>query len=242
MSEPLHVTVAEDAEGAATAAAALLLRWCSEAIAARGRATLALAGGSTPRRCYELLAEEARAGRASLERWDVFLGDERVVPPGDAASNGRLLRETLVESGALPAERLHLPFTAWDADEPLEAAAERAAARYALAVPDALDAMLLGLGADGHTASLFPGSPALEDRLHNVAVARAPVEPALRLTLTPLALAAARHVAVLATGPEKAEAAQRALHGPADPRTTPAQLVRHAHWVLDRTAAARLRR
>ena len=241
-AENLRLTVAQDAEALAAEAAALLLRWCAEAAAARGRATVALCGGGTPRRCYELLAEAGLQRRARLEDWDVFLGDERVVPPGDPASNGRLLRELLVDSGALPAARLHLVLDRWDEAEPPETAAARAAARYAELLPDSLDVLLLGMGADGHTASLFPGSPALEERALRVAVARAPVAPPLRVTLTPPALAAGRHVAVLVSGADKAAAVRRALLGPPDVRGTPAQLVRGAHWLLDRAAAAQLAR
>jgi 6-phosphogluconolactonase len=236
--DPALLTVAEDPGALAEAAAALVLHWCAEAVAARGHVSVALAGGSTPRRCYELLALAARQQRASLAAWDVYLGDERVVPPDDAGSNGRMLRETLVDSGALPAERLHRVIEAWDPAE----APETAASRYAALLPPAFDVLLLGLGTDGHTASLFPGSPALDERDLAVVVVQAPVAPRLRVTLTPPVLAAARHVAVLTSGAEKAPAVQRALHGPADVRTTPAQLLRGAHWLIDRPAAALLGR
>jgi len=241
MSLDARLTVVEDAEAAAQAVARLLLRWAGEALADSPRVSVALAGGATPRRCYEHLALAVREGRATLQAWDVFLGDERVVPPDDPASNGRMLRETLVDSGALPADHLHRMIESWDPTEPPEAAAVRAAARYAAALPAALDVLLLGIGADGHTASLFPGSPALRERQHAVVVTQAPVEPHLRLSLTPPALAAARRVVVLACGASKAAAAQRALQGAADVQTTPSQLLRHAHWVLDRPAASLLK-
>ncbi len=241
MSHDERLTVVEDAEAAAQVVADLLLRLAEKELCDRPSLGVALAGGSTPRRCYELLALAVREGRASLAGWDVFLGDERVVSPDDAGSNGRMLRDTLVNGGALPAARLHRMVDAWDPTEPPEAAAERAAVRYAAALPATLDVLLLGIGADGHTASLFPGSPALQERERAVLVTHAPVEPHLRISLTPPALAAARHVVVLASGASKAAAVRSALQGTPDVQATPAQLVRHAHWVLDRPAAAQLR-
>jgi len=245
---PARIEVLPDAEALAAAAAERLLAWTAElahaapegASAQAGpgaarRVSVALAGGRTPRRCYELLAAAVRAGRASLRDWDVFLGDERVVPPDDAASNGRMAAEALVDGGALAPAQLHRMVDRWPLD------AEAAAARYAALLPARLDILLLGMGPDGHTASLFPGSPALEERERRVVVAEASVAPRQRLTLTPPALAAARRVLVLVSGADKAEAAARALQGPPDVRGTPAQLLRSALWMLDPAAGAQLR-
>jgi 6-phosphogluconolactonase len=192
------------------------------------RVTVAFSGGKTPRRCYALLAESVAEARASLAAWEVYLADERLVPPDHPASNGRLLRDMLVKSGALAASQLHLP-----SPEPPH-----------VQLPPRLDVLVLGLGDDGHTASLFPGSPALEETRVRMCATRAPVAPEGRLTLTPPALAAARHVVMLVSGAGKADALQRVLEGPRAPRELPGQLARHgrALWLVDAAAAQRLAR
>ena len=218
--------VAEDAEGAALEAARRLAE-----VARRGGA-VALAGGSTPRRAYELAA--------SLEpdwsRAEVWLGDERCVPPDDARSNLRLVRESLLD-------RLERPPVVHPV--PTELAPEDAAAAYAEGLRGTtLELVLLGLGTDGHTASLFPRAPSLDER-HALAVAApAALEPWVeRVTLTIPALSAAREVVFLAVGPDKAEAARRAFAEPASPET-PASLVRATSGrttaILDRAAARQL--
>jgi 6-phosphogluconolactonase len=117
---------------------------------------------------------------------------------------------------------------------------EAAAGDYERALPQRLDVLLLGMGADGHTASLFPGSAALDERSRLVVPVAGSKAPAERLTITPPVIEAARKVAVLATGEDKAAMVARALEGPPEPRTVPAQLARRGLWLLDRAAATRL--
>ncbi len=230
-----ELVVASDAETLAALAAERLALLTGEIVAALPgggrRIHVALAGGRTPRRCYELLAQDSRR---PASRWEVWLGDERCVEPDDPASNFALVRETLVDSGALPPEHCHRI--------PTEYGAERAAATYDLVLPPRLDVLLLGMGADGHTASLFPGSPALAERQRRVVAATAPHAPKDRITITPPVIAAAEHVLVLVSGSDKAEALARVLQGPLDTRTLPAQLARRGTWLVDLAAAANLRR
>lgn len=205
------------------------------AAAAANGEQIALAGGSTPRLAYELAAGiEPDWSRAGL-----WWGDERCVPPEDARSNFRLVRESLLERVARQPEP--------DAVHRIrgELAPEEAAAAYDAQLRGGrLDLVLLGLGEDGHTASLFPNAPSLEER-ERLAVAAAPGQPpdVPRVTLTLPALAAARTIVFLAVGAGKADAVARAFAQPPGP-ATPASLVRardgRTAVVLDEDAAARL--
>ncbi len=205
------------------------------------RCSLALAGGSTPRALYRLLAAEHR-DRIPWEGVHIFWGDERYVPSDDPRSNYGMARETLLDHVPVPAENVH-PMPA-DFPDPDEAArAYEATMRTHLpGLWPRFDLILLGLGADGHTASLFSGSPALKERERWVVSIRAPADPSLRLTLTLPVLNHAAHVWFLVAGTDKASALQRALSEPPDARACPASAVRPGHgavvWWVDEAAAA----
>ena len=178
-----------------------------------------LAGGSTPRGAYELLAKRDLAwGRAT-----VFFGDERCVPPFDAESNYELARRALLQHVA-PASIHRMA---------AELGPEEAAARYeALVAAAPMDLVLLGIGPDGHTASLFPGNAALGASTYVVAVHGAPKPPSDRVTLTLRALREARRVIVLVAGRDKADAVRRAMAG-----EVPAGMIPGAEWLVTRDAA-----
>ena len=222
-------------EAAANATAALLVALIAEAQAARGVAHVALAGGSTPRRTYELLGPQL-TDPANVDWW---FGDERCVPADDPDSNYRLVVETLLRAATIPDDRVHRI----RGELPPPEAGERYAAELRGTAPldDAgvpqLDVAFLGLGEDGHTASLFPGDPALQirDRLAVPIVAAKP--PPNRITLTLPVFRAARAVVILATGAGKRDAVARVLAGP-DP-ATPASLLaaESLTLVLDEAAA-----
>ena len=222
----VELVVVPDAEQAARTAAELL------AAAARRGGHIAFSGGSTPRRAYQL-AGELEPDWAAVDAW---LGDERCVPPDDDRANVRLLNETLVASAARPPV-IHPVDTNLEPDE--------AAALYDSAlIGVGFQLVLLGLGPDGHTASLFPDAPSLDERQALAVAAEAGLEPWVdRVTLTIAALETTRELVFLAVGADKADAARRAFGEPPS-RSTPASLVRSAGGdtlaILDRDAAALL--
>lgn len=196
----------------------------------KGVVSLFLAGGSTPEPVYRRLADTRGI---AWERIGLWFGDERCVPPDHPDSNYRMARRTLLD--ALPTEPAGVHRMEAEREDRDEAAAD-----YARSLPDAPSVILLGIGGDGHTASLFPGSAALDERERRVVPVTAPAEPACRMTITPPVLEAARRVFVLARGASKAEAVARAMEGELDPSACPAQLVRKRSWLLDAEAAALL--
>ena len=202
----------------------------SSAIAERGSCALGLAGGRTPDPVYRELAS---GSSIDWRQVDVFFGDERAVPPDHPDSNYRMVHLALLSRVPIPAAQVHRM-------EAERADREAAAREYERALPPRLDVLVLGLGSDGHTASLFPGSAALDERRRLVVPVVGPKPPAERLTITPPVIEAARKVAVIATGNDKAAMVARAIEGPLEPKAVPAQLARRAVWFLDQAAAARL--
>jgi 6-phosphogluconolactonase len=208
-------TVLESAEDVAAAAAASI----SEALW-KGSRTLVLAGGTTPRRCYELLsAMEVEWGRVSI-----LFGDERCVRPSHPESNYRMAREALLDRVA-PATVYRMP---------AELGPDEGAELYARVVEavSPLDVVVLGVGEDGHTASLFQGHPALQAPGLVVGIHDSPKPPPERVTLTLNALQAAKTVLILATGEGKADAVARAKRG-----EVPSGMIAGARWLIDRAAA-----
>jgi len=241
-----RVVVAADAAALTVAAAGHLRRGIFDAIAARGACWIALAGGRTPRAVYERLADP---GTPAIDwtRVHVVFGDERVVPPDHADSNYGMARAALFDRVPLPPSQIHR--IAGERGDPA-AAADAYAADLARAFAVAsgrwpvLDIVLLGIGSDGHTASLFPHTPALDvvDRLAVAAVA--PSAPASRVSLTYPVLNAARAVVILASGADKAGAVARAFDDTVPVADCPVRGVRPAAgsltWHLDAAAAAKL--
>jgi len=223
------IVVSEPAELARQAAAWLDLE-VSRAIAERGSCALGLAGGRTPEPVYRELAS---GSSVDWKRVDVFFGDERAVPPDHPDSNYRMIHLALLSRVPIPAGQVHR----MEAERPDREAAAR---EYERSLPPRLDVLLLGMGPDGHTASLFPGSAALDERHRLVLPVLGAKAPAERLTITPPVIEAARKVAVIATGEDKALMVARAVEGPFSPKAVPVQLARRGVWFLDQAAAARL--
>jgi 6-phosphogluconolactonase len=234
-----EIVVLDDAKALAQEGAKRFAAAARAAVAERGRFVVALSGGSTPRAMHaRLLAMGADA--LPWPRIYVTFGDERCVPPDDPASNYGMARDTLLAKAGVQDVRLlriegELPPE--DAALRHEARLRALAARLAVAEGAPLfDLVLLGVGADGHTLSLFPGTPAVDEARRLVVPAVAPVEPTARVTLTFPALARTREVLLLASGAEKRDALARARAGEPLPiarargrdRTT---------WLLDRAAA-----
>lgn len=219
-----------------------------EAVARCGRFTVALAGGSTPRLFYSLLAAEPYCTRLPWRETHLFWGDERAVPPEHPDSNFGMAKATLLSHVPVPANQVHR-MQAERAD--LDAAASEYEAEIARTLaaqppdePPAFDLILLGLGTDGHTASLFPYTQALRERTRWAVANYIPALKANRLTLTTPILNQAATVLFLVSGIEKATALQAVLEGPPDPERLPAQLIRpvagRVVWLVDQAAASSL--
>lgn len=200
--------------------------------AARAGAGIVLAGGTTPREAFRLAA----GAEPDWSRAEIWLGDERLVPPDDPRSNARLVREAFLDRLAVtPA--MHFVHTELPADE--------AAAAYDRELQGArLDFALLGLGPDGHTASLFPNAPALDERARLAVAAKPGLDPWVdRVTMTLPALTSPAQIVFMVVGQEKAEAVRRAFTEPPSP-AIPASLVRSVTGktiaILDREAASQL--
>jgi 6-phosphogluconolactonase len=240
------IRVVADAAEVARLAAEAVREAAAAAVAARGVFTLALSGGSTPRALYLRLASPPGLPWA---RTHVFWGDERHVPPDHPDSNFRMANEAMLAGVPIPAGNIHR-VRAEDPD-PARAAAEYEAEvrRVVAAEQEAggrprFDLVLLGLGPDAHTASLFPGTDAVREVERLVAAPRVEEVGAHRITFTPALLNAARSVLFLVAGADKADAVHAVLRGPTALDRFPAQVVRPAAgavlWIIDRAAAGRL--
>ena len=241
-----EIIVLPDADALAGEAALRVAAAMRHAVAARGRCVLALSGGSTPRRLHAQLLAMGADALPWAETYVVF-GDERCVPPDDPASNYGMARETLLAHVPVPdghVLRMEGERAPADGAERYETALRALATRLDVTDDAPLfDLVLLGMGADGHTASLFPGDPALDEATRWVLDVCAPAAyaPRDRLTLTFPALARARAVLLLAAGAEKRDAVAHALRADLAPDATlPVARVRgqaRTTWLLDRAAA-----
>ena len=240
----VEIEVVDDREAAARRVAELL------AEAARAAQEIALTGGSTPARAYELAAElEPEWSEAG-----VWWGDERCVPPDDPRSNYRMAKEVLLDRVPIPPEQVH---RIRGEEEP-----EKAAADYELELKRVLgchpersegaalrmtgiDLVLLGMGEDGHTASLFPGQPSVHETQRWAIAVLAPDRKLWRVTLTTAILNLASNVTFVVSGANKAQTLQRVLEQPSNPDALPAQAIRPVHgrltWMVDEAAASGLR-
>lgn len=222
------------------------------AIKQSGRFTVALSGGTTPRDLFQILAAPPYKDRLDWSKVFIFFGDERCVPPDHPDSNYRMARETLLSQVPIPPENV---FRMRGEIPPEEAAAEYAAqlqAFFHLAQAGGpspenyprLDLILLGMGPDGHTASLFPGTAALQERGKPVTANYVPKMDAHRLTLTVPAINRAANIIFLVAGDAKAPALQAVLEGDYQPQVYPSQLIRPSQgklvFLVDQAAAAQL--
>ncbi len=237
------IHVFPDPEALGRGAAGLVSRVAREAVANRGRFSLALSGGGTPRRTYELLAQPPCRDEVPWDRTHIFWGDERCVGPDDPRSNARMAAEALLRHVPVPAGQVYQmdcrPSPA-EGGRRYEAGLQ---AFFAGGEPR-FDLILLGLGENGHTASLFPGDPVLHETKRWVAAVYVAEQELYRLTFTPTLINRARVVAFLVAGAAKSAVLRRVMEGPRDPEHLPAQLIRpepgELHWLLDKAAAGDL--
>jgi len=242
---PRWLRIMPDMDALSQAAAAAVAQAVHEAVAARGRCCLALAGGVTPRQLYQLLATRYRR-EIPWNQVHCFFGDERYVPADDPRSNYRMAKEALLDRVHLPVNHIH-PMPTNEPDY------RQAAALYEQTLREEFgedpyprfDLVLLGLGEDGHTASLFPHSTVLEERVRWVAPSLAPTEPHCRLTLTYPVFNHAARVHFLVSGGSKARALRLALRDDAHYEMAPASAIRPPDgelvWWVDEAAAMEIR-
>ncbi len=244
------IEVYADRETLVRAEAERVIALAGDAISARGRFSLALSGGSTPRPLYALLATPAFASRLDWSRVHVFWGDERCVPPDHADSNYRMAREALLDHVPIPAANVHRIAGESPPDDAAKAYEQILRAHFGRATgpPErTFDLALLGMGDDGHTASLFPGTPPVtEERRWVLANHVTAARDMWRITLTPVVLNAAAVVTFLVAGASKAERLWDVLEGPTRAAPLPVQRIHPSHgaltWMIDAAAAQRLRR
>lgn len=237
-----EIKIATSAEQLAQRAAQHLVELARRAITERDRFSLALSGGSTPYALYQLLAQPPYNDQVDWSKVYIFWGDERCVPPDHTDSSYRMARESLLESVPIPESQI---YRIQGEINPAEAAAEyETILRSFFAGDPRFDLILLGMGDDGHTASLFPGTKALDENQRWVIENYVEVKSMWRVTLTPKAINNAANIAFLVSGAGKAERLRQVIRGEYQPHALPSQLVRPVRgklvWMIDQAAAARL--
>ena len=242
MQHSPKVLVFETAGELAQSAADRFVRYAAESQTESGRFTVSLAGGNTPRQIYELLAGEQVSNKIDWHGVYLFFGDERCVAPANPDSNYRMVEETLLTKVALPSKNVFRMSGEGDPDESARNYEAELRAFFGSHDWPRFDLVLLGMGADGHTASLFPGADSLEARSRWVLPTRNP-QGQSRITLSVPALNHAAHIVFLVTGNEKAPALKEVLGGQSKSRL-PASLVKPVNgtleWLVDRAAASLL--
>ncbi|HVO43746.1 MAG TPA: 6-phosphogluconolactonase [Aggregatilineales bacterium] len=233
-----------DAQALARAAAEQFVTLGSAAIAGAGRFSVALSGGSTPQAMFNLLATEPFVKRIEWARVHLFWGDERCVPPDHPDSNYRMTREALLDKIAIPAANVHRMRGEVDPVQAVAEYAEGLRAFFGMANFPHFDLVLLGMGDDGHTASLFPGTAAIHESNAWVIAPYVAKVSMWRMTLTPPVLNAARQIRFLVAGAGKADRLADVLNGPYQPDTLPAQIVKPTGgelvWMVDAAAASKI--
>lgn len=212
------------------------------AIEQRGAFFVALAGGTTPKNAYHLLAQEPRRGQVDWNHVFVYFGDERAVPPDSDESNYKMATDAFLRDANVAPDHIHRMRG--------EADAQQAAREYAELLIQTMgdrphfDLVMLGMGADGHTASLFPGTDPLTENDRLVRAVWVEKMATHRITITPLVINNARHVVIATEGLSKAPALYAVREGPYEPQTHPIQIVAPVNgrlsWFVDRAAAAEL--
>ena len=243
----MYIATYADSDTLSQQAAQLVVRLAAESVVTHGRFTIALAGGSTPRKLYGLLASEPYYSQIDWALVEVFWSDERCVPVYDAQSNFRMAQEAFLIKVPIAEKQIHR----MRADEFDRHAAAR---DYVIEMQrvfgtdgiPSFDLIQLGMGPEGHTASLFPHAAALHEQERLVVPVTTPKPPPDRLTFTPPLLNAARHVLFLVTGSDKADAVHEVIEEEYNPDEYPAQIVRPTQgevtWMLDTAAASKLSR
>lgn len=239
-----RILIFDTASDVARAAADRFIEIAREAIDARGRFLVALAGGSTPKRAYELLASEPFREKLDWSKVHIFFGDERAVPPDDAESNYRMVNEAMLSRLPIPEKNIHLIRGVGDVVAGARLYEDELRTYFNDAEWPRFDMVLLGMGEDGHTASLFPNSAALNEGQAWVTSNWVDKLGVYRITLTATAINHAEHIIFLVTGENKRERLAEVLSDVRETERLPVQLINPVdgslEWFVDRAAAAHL--
>lgn len=241
----MMIKVFADLQALSHAAAWLFAEEALRAIEARGRFSVLLAGGETPRLAYEILARPPLRDVVPWEQVHIFWGDERYVPPHDPASNARMARQAFLDHVPIPAAHVHpIPYRCSPRESAVEY--ENVLRAFFSAGAPRFDLVFLGLGENGHTASLFPGTSAAAERDRWVTEVYVAEQDLYRVTLTVPIFNRAALVAFIVAGGGKALILRKVLEGALEPRRIPAQLIKPANgtllWLVEREAARLLQR
>ncbi|MFC6102885.1 6-phosphogluconolactonase [Olivibacter domesticus] len=237
------IKIFKDPEELSIAGAELFVQIANEAIKERGVFTVALTGGSSPANLYKLLAHKPYSEQINWHKVHIFWGDERWVPLSDDKSNAKMAYETLLNYVPIPKEQI---YPMWTKDlQPKEFAQEyEQTLQQTLGSIPSFDLILLGMGEDGHTASLFPGTDVLQEKSKWVDAYYLDTQEMYRITLTAPVINQARNIVIMAYGTNKANALHEVLEGDQDITKYPAQLINPqngmAFWFVDTAAASRL--
>ncbi len=228
-------------------AAQYIVRIATESITTHGRFTIALSGGTTPRKLYGLLGSEPYRSQIDWTLVHIFWSDEHCVPPDSEESNYHMAHEVLLSKISIPVVQVHrMPADMPDRNTASQEYENEMRRVFGTDGIPNFDLIQLGMGPEGHTASLFPHQPALHEQQRLVVPVSVPKPPPDRLTFTPPLLNAARNVLFLVAGSDKADALHAVLEGPYNPDEYPAQIVRppdgEVTWMVDTAAAAKLQR
>jgi 6-phosphogluconolactonase len=238
----LHIL--EDTTALAQEAADRFVAASEEAIENRGQFMVALSGGSTPQEAYSRLADPMLATKVSWRNVHFFWGDERCVPPDHPDSNYRMARKTMIQKVPIPQANVHRIQGELDPDLAAEAYADDLRSVFGSEERPRFDLVFLGLGQDGHVASLFPGSLALRETEHWVLAVFVEALQSWRVTLTPPVLNSARQLSFLVSGKSKADRLQEVLEGEPQIEPLPAQMIQPINgqvtWLVDQAAATKL--
>ena len=231
--------VCADLDALSHAAIQECVRVATEAAGARGKCLIALSGGRTPERAYKIWAAEYRE-KMPWDKAHFFFGDERFVPESDEKSNYRMAFRALFENAPVPAENIHRIATNFATADDAARAYEKVLREYVCDSGPSFDALFLGLGVEGHTASLFPDSPALREEKRWALGVRVPAQPPVRITLTFPVLRRARHTFFLVAGADKKEIVAKLRRGaPDEIANLPVAMLKpegEEIWFLDKAA------
>lgn len=234
------IQIFDDKAALVSGTADLILAAIQETLATQERFSFVLSGGSTPRPIYELLASEEYSVQIDWAKVFIFFGDERTVAPDHEDSNYRMAKVTLFDHVDIPEAQI---FRMRGEANPHQAAMEydQAVRQYFSLQPAAFDLILLGMGDDGHTASLFPETSVLSEETHYVAANFVEKLDTWRLTMTAPLINQGKRIVFLVGGENKATCLQQVLYGDRNPNALPSQLIDATHWLVDRAAASKLK-